>query len=88
MRELTFLVLVPVVMAVFMFKKGLQDKQIIFHTDNEALVSVLNNRTSKSKNAMQLVRPLVLETMLFNIQWKSLHIRGRNNCITDAISRR
>jgi len=88
MRELTFLELVPVVMAVFMFKKDLQDKQIIFHTDNEALVSVLNNRTSKSKNVMQLVRPLVLETMLFNIQWKSLHIRGRNNCIADAISRR
>ena len=41
-----------------------------------------------SKRVMQLIRPLVLKTILFNLQWKSSHIEGRNNCVADAISRK
>jgi hypothetical protein len=88
MLDMTFLELVPILLAIFLFKNNLVNKQIIFHTDNSSLVSVLNNKSSKSKRVMQLIRPLVLKTMLFNLQWKSSHIEGRNNCVADAISRK
>jgi hypothetical protein len=37
---------------------------------------------------MQLIRPFVLFTMLYGMQFKSLHIEGRFNCIADSISRK
>lgn len=37
---------------------------------------------------MQLIRPLVLQTMLSNMQFKACHIEGRFNCVADAISRK
>lgn len=88
MKELTFLELVPILLAIFLLKEQLSNKQIIFHTDNKSLVSVLNTKTCKSKHVMQLVRPLVLETMLSNIQWKAAFIEGKANSIADSISRR
>ena len=88
MKDLTFLELVQIVLALFLFKDKLINKQIIFHTDNQSLVCFLNKKSSKSKRVMHLVRPLVLQTMLCNMQWKSSHIEGRSNCIADTISRK
>lgn len=88
MADITFLELVPIVLSVFIFKEELSKKQIVFYTDNEALVAILNKKTSKSKRVMQLIRPFVLFTMLHDMQFKSLHIEGRLNCIADSISRK
>ncbi|KAJ8310238.1 hypothetical protein KUTeg_012103 [Tegillarca granosa] len=46
----------------------------ILHTDNLALVSLLNKNSSKSKRVMQFIRPLVLQSMIYNIQFKPVHI--------------
>ena len=70
MLDITFLELVPILLAIFLFKNNLVNKQI------------------KSKRVMQLIRSLVLKTMLFNLQGKSSHIEGRSNCVADAISRK
>jgi len=86
MRDMTFLELVPILLAIYLYKTSFVDKQIMFYTDNNSLVSVLNKKSSKSKRVMQLIRPLVLQTMLSNMQFKACHIEGRFNCIADAIS--
>jgi hypothetical protein len=70
MLDITFLELVPILLAIFLLKNNLVNKQI------------------KSKRVMQLIRSLVLKTMLFNSQGKSSHIEGRSNCVADAISRK
>ena len=56
--------------------------------DNEALVAVVNNRTSRSENVMILIRNFVLICMKFNIIFKAKHIPGVHNSIADAISRK
>jgi hypothetical protein len=77
MAYITFLELVPIVLFIFLFKQDLSNKQILFHTDNKALVCILNKKSSKSRRGMGLIRPLVLYTMLYNMQFKAIHIEGR-----------
>lgn len=88
MADITFLELVPIVLSIFLFKRDLCNKRLLFHTDNKALVSILNKKSSKSRHVIELVPPFVLHTMLYNMQFKSLHIEGRINSIADSISRK
>lgn len=86
-RDITFLELVPVVMALFIWGDELKNRKIVLHIDNEALVTIVNKKTSKSCRVMELIRPFVLRCMLFNIQCRAMHIEGLANGIADAISR-
>lgn len=88
LRDLTFLEMVPVVMAIQLWGGFLQNKKIKLFIDNEALVQVLNKQTSKSKRVMQLVRVFVLCCMQHNIIFRAIHIRSECNNVADAISRR
>ncbi|XP_045194970.2 uncharacterized protein LOC123550604 [Mercenaria mercenaria] len=87
LKDLTFLEMVPVILAMFLWGRDLMNKNITLRIDNEALVLVLNKQTSKSKRVMQLVRPFVTLAMRYNIWFKAVHISSKNNAIADAISR-
>ena len=87
MKNVTLLELVPVVLALYIWAVHLKNKKILFRIDNNALDSVINKRTSKDKQIMKLIRPLVLVTMLHNIQFKASHIEGIQNDTADALSR-
>lgn len=69
-------------------QSSLPTKKIILHIDNQALVSVLNKRSSKSKMVMSLVRPLVLKCMQYNILFRAVYIPTKLNIIADSISRK
>ena len=88
LKDLTFLEMVPVLLAIFLWYRLFQNKRVHLYIDNEALVYVLNKQTSKSKLLMQLVRPFVLMSMKYNIVFKAVHILSRNNVIADSISRK
>jgi hypothetical protein len=64
MSDITFLELVPIVLSIFLFRHYLANQWIVFHTDNKALVSILNKKSPKSRRVMPLVRPFVLQTMI------------------------
>ncbi|VDI12517.1 Hypothetical predicted protein [Mytilus galloprovincialis] len=87
MRDITFLELVPIVLAMFIWASNFQNRKILFRIDNMALVSIINKRTAKSKRVMAFIRPLVLFTMQHNIQFKAQHIDGCKNEFADSISR-
>ena len=84
---MSLLELIPVVLPLYLWSDILQAKKILFHIDNLALVSIINKRTSKDKQIMKLVRPLVLLTMLNDIQFKARYINTTKNSIADALSR-
>ena len=86
-KNVTFLELVPIVMAFYIWSNELKNRKIILNTDNKALVSVLNKKSSKSKIVMHLIRHLVLLSMTNNIQFKAVHLPGKCNKLADAISR-
>jgi hypothetical protein len=82
LRNMSLLELIPVVLALYLWSSfHKRKKQILFHIDNLALVSIINKRTSKDKQIMKLVRPLVLLTMLNDIQFKARHINTTENSI-------
>ena len=85
--DLTFLELIPVVLALFIWGCDLENTKVKFRIDNNALVAVINKRTSKSKLVMKLLRPLVFLTMKYNIQFKAVHIASLCNGIADSLSR-
>lgn len=85
--DITFLELVPITMAFAIWGSNLSGKRLIIHTDNEALVSILNCNTSKSKRVMYLLRQLVLQGLMLNIQFKAKHIAGIYNVKADSLSR-
>lgn len=57
-RDLTYLVLVPVALAIQILGSKLQSKKNIMHIDNIAVVQIINQKTSKSSRVMSLLRPL------------------------------
>lgn len=86
-HDITFLELVPIVLAFTIWAKALRNKKIILHIDNLALVHIINKQSSSSDRVMFLIRPLMLVTIKNNIQFKAQHIPGNQNGIADAISR-
>lgn len=88
-RDMTFLELVPLVLAIRLWGQDLECKKVLFFIDNySALVSIVNKQTSKSKRVMKVVTELVLMLMQYNCIFKAKHIESSNNCIADSISRK
>ena len=88
LRDITFLEMVPVLLAVFLWGRRLSNCKIQLYIDNEALVAVLNKQSAKSKRLMQLIRPFILLAMEYGIIFKATHISTHVNAIADAISRK
>ena len=66
---------------------AIEKKCIVFHTDNEAVVHIINNQTCKDEEIMQLVREMVVTLMQRNILFCAVHIKGIWNLTADFLSR-
>ena len=88
-KSLNILILefIPIVIALHLFASKLSNKSIVFHTDNLALVHVINNQTTKCSQTMHLVRKMVVQCLKFNINFHAKHIPGHMNQLADFLSR-
>ena len=77
----------PIVASVEVWASYFANKKIVLHTDNQALVYVINATTSKDKRLMILVRKFVLQCMCYNILFKAEHLPGSSNVLADHLSR-
>lgn len=87
LKDITYLELFPVVISLHIWGVHLKNKRIIFYVDNQAVVTIINKRTSKSNRVMSLMRNLVFSTLKYNIVLKAEHIPGKINTIADSLSR-
>lgn len=85
--HITYKELFPIVLALEIWGPLLTNKCIVLHTDNAAVVHIINRQTSKDKNIMHLVRRLVIQCMSHNILVKAEHIPGTINVLADLLSR-
>ena len=86
--ELTSLELYPILVAINLWGPKLANLNLLIHTDNEALVTILNSQTvKKNEICLALLRKFVLACLRFNILIKAKHIRGCYNTLSDLLSR-
>lgn len=86
-QNITLLELIPLVLALEAWHLELRNVALIFHTDNAAIVSVINSQSSKEVFIMPFIRRLVLQALLANVLIRAVHIPGLLNCKADALSR-
>lgn len=77
----------PIVLAVLVWGHMMANQKIIFFTDNEALVHVINKKSCRDKVLMSFVRRLVLACLHYNILFRAKHVPGVKNILADALSR-
>ena len=79
--------LFPIVLALRLWPNSLKDQRLLVLCDNEAVVHVINNQTSKDKDLMSLIRQLTVALMNNNLILRAKHVPGKLNIIADALSR-
>jgi hypothetical protein len=85
--DITILEYFPILVAVHIWGKHLVNKQVLFKSDNQAVVNIINSQTSKSEKVMVLVRAFTLQCLRCNIVFRAEHVPGTSNLIADSLSR-
>ena len=79
--------LVPVVVAAALWGHQWQSQHICFHSDNMAVVAVLNSRTAWTPHLMHLLRCFSFYCAYFRFHFSAKHVPGVMNTVADALSR-
>ena len=78
--------LYPVYMMLSIFADSLCNSKIIFYSDNEAVVAVLNAPTSKCSQIISIIRNLVFVLLLNNISLRARHLPVAECCFLHPLS--
>ena len=85
--SIAYLELFAVLAVVLTWIHRFQNKRVVLFCDNEGVVEIINNSSSKCKNCMVLVRLLVLHSLTQNVRVFAKHIRTKSNRTSDLLSR-
>ena len=86
-RNIAYLKFYPIVLSLHLWGHEMQNRRVLFFTDNEALVHVINKQSCQDKDLMFFVRELVLVCLRRNVHFKAKHIPGLHNKLADSLSR-
>lgn len=86
-REISFFEFFPIVVGLSMWYHTLRNKRVLFMTDNESVVHVINKQTSRDTYLLSLIRKMVLICLRNNILFRPKHIPGIKNGLADSLSR-
>ena len=84
--SIEYLELYAVTVAVLNWLKIFKNRRIILFCDNQAVVNMINNSTSKCKQCMVLIRMIVLESLILNARVYARFVRSKDNGKADALS--
>ena len=85
--DIALLEMYAVVVALMLFGVKLSNHRFVMHTDNQAVMQIVNCKTSRDKKIMVLVHMMVLFALRHNIKFTSCFIPGKQNYLADRISR-
>ncbi|XP_032231780.2 uncharacterized protein LOC116614660 [Nematostella vectensis] len=86
-KNIAILEFYPIVLSVHLWGHRMTNQCILFFTDNEALVYVINKQSCRDKSLMFFVRHLVALCLKHNILFRAKHIPGVHNILADSLSR-
>ena len=79
--------IVPVVAVVAVWGRGWCQHQVTFHSDNAAVVSVIQRRSAKDPLLLHLLRCLYFYAAYYQFSYCACHVPGVDNVTADALSR-
>jgi len=85
--HISVLELFPIYVMMCMFGERMTNSNIMFYSDNEGVVHIINSQSSKHPFIMSIIRSLILCLIVNNIYLRAKHIPGKNNTLCDMISR-
>lgn len=65
----------------------MENHKVVFLSDNQAIVEVINKKSCRDPILMSLVRRIVFAALHFNIMFRAQHIPGETNVVADHLSR-
>ena len=86
-QSIAYQELFPVVVAAHVLGTQWSRKHVLFRSDNEAVVHMLNSKTSRTPSLITLLRSLLLSAARYSFSFSSQNIPGVNNLIADSLSR-
>jgi len=85
--DITWKELFAIIMAAHTWGALWQRQKILFHHDNQAVVSIWESGSTRAKETMALVCLLYFSTAKYNINVCIAHIADADNEIADSLSR-
>lgn len=88
-KNIAFMEFYPIVLSLYLWGHLIQNRCILFFTDNEALVYIINKQSCRDRHLMFFVRKLVSVCLkyMYNILFKAKHLPGACNKLADSLSR-
>jgi hypothetical protein len=77
----------PIVIAAHLWGHHWCHKRVLFHCDNESVVSIVKSVASRDGVIMELVRELFLVAAKYDFRISAAHVPGKQNEIADGSSR-
>ena len=87
LQSIAYKELFPIVLAAPVWGHLWAKKHILFHSDNEAVVPILNTQTSRVPCLMRLLRSLLFSAAHHSFSFSSQHVPGVYNQLADTLSR-
>ena len=79
--------LIPIVLAVVTWGPAHRGARFCCYSDNEAAVVVVNSKNARDAHLLHLARCLCLFEAHLQLHVVARHLRGRDNCLADDLSR-
>ena len=79
--------LLPIVMGAALWGQSWEGSQVLFRSDNQAVVSALSTRSTRDPHMAHLLRCLFFFEAHFRFEHRAQHIAGKLNLAADALSR-
>ena len=86
-QSIAYKELFPVAIAAFVWVPQWCKRHVLFHSDNDAVIHMLNSCTSKISRLMRLLRHLLLSVARHSFSFSAQHVPGINNQLADTLSR-
>ena len=85
--SIAYLELFAVTVSISLWLKFVQHKRIVLYCDNQSVVSMINDSSSKCKNCMRLLRHVVLLGMQHNCRVFAKYVPTQEHFWADSLSR-
>lgn len=79
--------LFPITLTLEIWGHCMENHKVLFLSDNQAIVEVINKKSCRDPILMSLVRRIVIAALHFNILFRAKHIPGKTNVVADHLSR-